>query len=110
MADDDIRAVVPLDDPAQARMDDLRQQFDDLCGEVRDDPWARAGLIAAVRHAISEQGYPRLRDKDAAAVAVAVLRQHNAWLMLLPGERPGEAFNTGVRATMIEEEVRDGVR
>jgi hypothetical protein len=82
---------------------DLHEQFDELRGQLRDDPWARAGLVAAVRNAVSEQGYPRLHDEDALAVALAVLRQHNAWLMLLPSERPGEAFNTGVRATMIEE-------
>lgn len=91
-------------DPAQVRMDDLRGQFDDLRGQVRDDPWARAGLIAAVNHALDDQGCRGLlRDEDVVAVAAAVLRQHNAWLMLLPSERPGEAFNTGVRATMIDE-------
>jgi hypothetical protein len=84
--------------------DNLREQFDNLRGQISDDPWARAGLIAAANHALDDQGCRGLlRDEDVIAVAIAVLRQHNAWLMLLPGEVPGEAFNTGARATMLDE-------
>lgn len=59
MADDDIRAVVPLDDPAQARMDKLREQARGwFAADVHDfrRSWVQNGAYVETAEEVADHG------------------------------------------------------